>query len=55
MCYLTIQIIHEEGKGKFIIDKKGVERYIDAHDINVMSHLEILEQGLKKINSLNRQ
>ena len=34
----------------FIIDKKGVIRYIDVHDINQRPDLEVLIQELEKIN-----
>ncbi|MDP2992616.1 MAG: peroxiredoxin [Deltaproteobacteria bacterium] len=34
----------------FIIDKKGVIRYIDVHDINKRPDLEVLIQELEKIN-----
>ncbi len=36
----------------FLIDKKGVIRYIDVHDINKMPRLEELAQQLEKLNSL---
>jgi peroxiredoxin (alkyl hydroperoxide reductase subunit C) len=34
----------------FVIDKKGVIRYIDVHDINLRPRLEILVGELKKLN-----
>ena len=34
----------------FIVDKKGVIRYIDVHDINKRPPLEILVQELEKLN-----
>jgi peroxiredoxin (alkyl hydroperoxide reductase subunit C) len=33
----------------FIIDKKGVIRYIDVHDINQRPHLEDLVNELEKL------
>lgn len=35
----------------FVIDTKGIIRYIDVHDINQRPHMDILEEELKKINS----
>jgi len=37
----------------FLIDKKGVIRYIDVHDINKMPRLEELAQQLEKLNNLD--
>ncbi len=34
----------------FIIDKKGIIRYIDIHDINERPKLEVLVEQLKKLN-----
>ena len=34
----------------FVIDKRGIIRYIDVHDINLRPRLEILVGGLKKLN-----
>ena len=34
----------------FIIDKKGIIRYIDIYDINIIPKLDILETELKEIN-----
>jgi peroxiredoxin (alkyl hydroperoxide reductase subunit C) len=33
----------------FVIDKKGIIRYIDVHDINKRPHLEDLVQELEKL------
>jgi peroxiredoxin len=33
----------------FVIDKKGIIRYIDVHDINKRPHLEILARELDKL------
>ena len=37
----------------FLIDKEGVIRYIDVHDINKMPRLEELAQQLEKLNNLD--
>jgi peroxiredoxin len=37
----------------FLIDKRGVIRYIDVHDINKMPRLEELAQQLEKLNNLD--
>ncbi|MGD8986451.1 MAG: peroxiredoxin [Desulfobacteraceae bacterium] len=34
----------------FVIDKRGIIRYIDVHDINLRPRLEILVGELKKLN-----
>lgn len=34
----------------FMIDKKGIIRYIDVHDINQRPHLEVYVRELEKIN-----
>ena len=34
----------------FVIDKKGIIRYIDVHDINVRPRLEVLVGELEKLN-----
>jgi peroxiredoxin (alkyl hydroperoxide reductase subunit C) len=34
----------------FIVDKKGIIRYIDVHDINKRPRLEVLVQELEKLN-----
>ena len=34
----------------FVIDKKGIIRYIDVHDINERPHLEVLVKELEKLN-----
>ena len=34
----------------FVIDKKGIIRYIDVHDINVRPRLEVLVGELQKLN-----
>lgn len=34
----------------FVIDKKGIIRYIDVHDINSRPHLDVLVEQLKKLN-----
>ena len=34
----------------FVIDKKGIIRYIDVHDINLRPRLEVLVGELKKLN-----
>ncbi len=34
----------------FMIDKKGIIRYIDVHDINKRPHLEVYVRELEKIN-----
>jgi peroxiredoxin (alkyl hydroperoxide reductase subunit C) len=34
----------------FVIDKKGIIRYIDVHDINERPHLEDLARELEKLN-----
>jgi peroxiredoxin (alkyl hydroperoxide reductase subunit C) len=34
----------------FVIDTKGIIRYIDVHDINQRPHMDMLEEELKKIN-----
>lgn len=33
----------------FVIDKKGIIRYIDVHDINKRPHLEDLVRELEKL------
>jgi len=34
----------------FVVDKKGIIRYIDVHDINERPHLEDLARALEKVN-----
>ncbi len=34
----------------FVIDKKGIIRYIDVHDINTRPRLEVLVRELEKVN-----
>jgi len=34
----------------FVIDKKGIIRYIDVHNINERPHLEVLVKELEKLN-----
>jgi peroxiredoxin (alkyl hydroperoxide reductase subunit C) len=34
----------------FVVDKKGIIRYIDVHDINERPHLEDLARELEKVN-----
>jgi peroxiredoxin len=43
----------QKNKGEralFIIDKKGIIRYIDVHDINKRPRLESIVKELKKLN-----
>ena len=45
-------VLREDGMSEralFVIDKKGVIRYIDVHDINVMPRLEDLIRQLEKL------
>lgn len=39
----------EAERSLFVIDKKGIIRYIDVHDINTIPRLEILIQELEKL------
>lgn len=34
----------------FLIDKKGIVRYVDVHDINTMPDFEVLKKELKKLD-----
>ncbi|MBE9534588.1 MAG: redoxin domain-containing protein, partial [Proteobacteria bacterium] len=45
-------VLRSEGvteRALFVIDKKGIIRYIDVHDINKRPHLEDLVQELEKL------
>ncbi|MBI5248988.1 MAG: peroxiredoxin [Desulfomonile tiedjei] len=43
----------ESERALFVIDKQGVIRYIDVHDINAMPRLEDLAQELSRLKSSN--
>ena len=46
-------VLRSEGvseRALFVIDKKGIIRYIDVHDINKRPHLEDLVEELEKLN-----
>jgi len=48
-------VLRSEGTAEraiFIIDKKGIIRYIDVHDINKRPNLEDIINGLKKIGQI---
>jgi peroxiredoxin len=41
----------EADRALFVVDKKGIIRYIDVHDINAMPRLEILIKELDKLEN----
>ncbi len=46
-------VLREEGvaeRALFLIDKKGIIRYIDVHDINSKPNFEILKSQMEKLN-----
>lgn len=49
----TYGVLRSDGvteRALFIIDKKGIIRYIDVHDINKRPRLESIIRGLEKLN-----
>jgi peroxiredoxin (alkyl hydroperoxide reductase subunit C) len=48
----TYGVLRDDGTAEralFIIDKQGIIRYIDVHDINTMPRLEDLSKELDKL------
>jgi peroxiredoxin len=54
----TYGVLRSDGtteRALFVIDKRGVIRYIDVHDINKRPSLEILIRELEKLKKIHRQ